>query len=156
PHDARRIIAYAATDLDPAALARQIAPLLPPIAHPAQIIPLDAIPTTPNGKRDPAKLPDPDSVAATTHAPPQTHADRQLALIWKQVLGITNVGANDNFFAIGGDSLRALRVVALARKAGMNWVTPASLFARPVLRALATEASSAGLARNLVALNSDT
>jgi acyl-coenzyme A synthetase/AMP-(fatty) acid ligase len=72
PSDARRIIAYAATDLDPATLAKQIAPLLPPIAHPALIIPLDAIPTTPNGKRDPARLPDPDRIAATTYLPPQT------------------------------------------------------------------------------------
>jgi amino acid adenylation domain-containing protein len=154
PKDARRIIAYAATDRDPTALASDIAALLPAAARPALIVPLEAIPATPNGKRDRSKLPDPDAIPTQAYLPPQTQAERQLAAIWSHVLQRNQISRTDNFFNIGGDSLRALRVAALARKAGLEWVTPGSLFAHLVLKALADEAPRSNLPRSLIALNS--
>ena len=137
PKDARRIVAYAATDRDPAALASDIAALLPAAARPALIVPLEAIPATPNGKRDRSKLPDPDAIPTQTYLPPQTNAERQLATIWSQVLDRPQISRTDNFFNIGGDSLAAMRVNARLELLGYR--TPLQRqFSHPILLDLAT------------------
>jgi amino acid adenylation domain-containing protein/non-ribosomal peptide synthase protein (TIGR01720 family) len=152
PGDARRIVAYAATEQDPTALAHAIAPLLPPPARPSTIITLQAIPTTPNGKRDRSRLPHP-TTQPRPYIPPQSHTETMLAHIWARVLERDNISRTDNFFEIGGDSLRALRVATLARNAGLPWVTPAALFTHSVLAALANDARPSGHAQNVAVMN---
>ncbi len=150
--ETRRIVAYAVTDIDPATLERTIAATLPAPMRPAAIVPLDALPRTPNNKLDRTRLPDP-GLQLRTVIPPQTPAEVALATIWQNVLELETVSTTDNFFHKGGNSLSAMRVAALAAKAGLPGVTPAMLFAHPDLGALAREATAGGRLHDVVAMN---
>jgi amino acid adenylation domain-containing protein len=74
--------------------------------------------------------------ARPPYAPPRTEVERALAAVWQAVLGVERVGRHDDFFALGGDSMRAVEVVARARRVGLD-VTLRQLFERPVLAGLA-------------------
>ena len=63
-------------------------------------------------------------------------AQAALARIWGEVLGVARVGRDDDYFALGGDSILAIRVVALAKEAGLAITLP-DLFAHPTLHRLA-------------------
>lgn len=78
------------------------------------------------------------ATAATTRGfvAPSGELERTLAEVWAQVLGIERVGAEDNFFAIGGDSIRSIQVASRARPRGLQ-LTSAEVFANPTIRALA-------------------
>jgi hypothetical protein len=88
-----------------AALARQ----LPEYMIPSQLLLLDAMPLTPNGKVDRKALQQlPLAIEDdTTHEPPLTQTEVRLAEVWRDILGARNVGRHDNFFAAGGHSLLA-------------------------------------------------
>jgi aryl carrier-like protein len=62
--------------------------------------------------------------------------ERVLAGVWAQVLGVDRVGVDDDFFALGGDSILAMRIAARARQAGLA-VSPQALFGHPTVAALA-------------------
>ena len=70
---------------------------------------------------------------------PRTAAEERLAAIWEDVLRIDRVGVNDEFFALGGSSLLAMRLVAAAARVFGVQLPVASVFARPVLGELAAE-----------------
>jgi amino acid adenylation domain-containing protein len=95
----------------------------------------DGIPLNPNGKLDRFALPDPDYAAALneTYVPPQTEMEQTIAASWCEVLGLDRVGIDDNFFDIGGESFKAIRVV---RQLGDD-VSVVTLFKNPTIRALA-------------------
>lgn len=82
---------------------------------PAVFVCIDAIPQTPNGKIDRIHLPAVSRERPTLDvpfAPPVTEAEKELASIWSEVLDLDQIGIHDNFFALGGDSLLATKVVA--------------------------------------------
>ena len=109
----------------------------PPHQVPAHYVVLDALPSTPSGKVDRRRLPDPPTAdAARACVPPQTPVEHALAAVWRAVLRLENVGIEDDFFALGGDSILAIQVVARAREAGLR-VTPRLLFDHPTIAALA-------------------
>jgi amino acid adenylation domain-containing protein len=90
---------------------------LPHYMLPSSFVLLDALPRTPNGKIDRRALPTPitpDSKTAT-HAAPSNALERDLAEIWCEVLGLDQIGVHDNFFDLGGHSLKAMRMVARIR-----------------------------------------
>ncbi|MGH3926132.1 MAG: condensation domain-containing protein, partial [Pseudonocardiaceae bacterium] len=68
---------------------------------------------------------------------PRTAAERELAGIWSQVLGVDRVGVADNFFGLGGDSILSIQVVARARQAGLR-LTSKDVFLNPTVAELAT------------------
>jgi hypothetical protein len=85
---------------------------------PANFMMLDALPLTPNGKVDQRALPAPEGSRAhleTTFVSPKTPIQLMLADIWKEVLGIEQVGIHDNFFDLGGHSLLATKVLSRLR-----------------------------------------
>jgi amino acid adenylation domain-containing protein len=93
---------------------------LPAFMVPTHFVRLDVLPKTPNGKLDRKALPAPDATAVprgTVFVPPQTPAEKSIAEIWSEILGVSPVGATDNFFDLGGHSLQAMRVVARYRTA---------------------------------------
>lgn len=95
---------------------------LPDYMVPSVMIFVDALPLTSNGKVDRKRLPQLDgyrSNLASTYTEPRDGVERALCEIWGKVLGLERVGIHDNFFALGGDSLRAVRAVAQAREAGL-------------------------------------
>jgi aryl carrier-like protein len=96
---------------------------LPEHMVPTAFVPLPSLPLTANGKLDRSALPAPDSVPSRGVAPvpvvaPSTSAERAVAAAWSAVLGAENPGVHDNFFAVGGDSIIAVRLAAAAREQG--------------------------------------
>ncbi|MCW5787556.1 MAG: amino acid adenylation domain-containing protein [Nitrospira sp.] len=140
-----RLIAYVTTDpdrlVDAAALKAALAQTLPEYLVPALIVPLAALPLSPNGKVDRAALPAPELAAlrTTAYETPKTEAEQQLAAIWAQVLGLAQVGRHDNFFELGGDSITSLQVLAKAHREGIT-LTPRQLFEHPTVASAAAVA----------------
>jgi len=87
---------------------------LPEYMVPSTFVMLDVMPLTPNGKVDRNALPEPDGLRPqleTDYAIPQTNTEQSIAKIWQQLLKIDNIGINDNFFDLGGNSLLAVRML---------------------------------------------
>ncbi|MEA5581859.1 amino acid adenylation domain-containing protein [Nodularia harveyana UHCC-0300] len=95
---------------------------LPDYMIPAVFVSLDAFPLTANGKLDRKKLPVPDvrTELGSDFTPPQTPEQELLANIWGEVLGVSQVGIHDNFFALGGDSIRSIQILAKANQVGWD------------------------------------
>src|SRR5207253_1740783 len=111
---------------------------LPQYLVPSMFVVLDALPLTPNGKLDAAALPAPDvHDAAAGYAAPQTEAERTLVEIWTSLLGVARVGIDDNFFALGGDSLLAAEMFAKTERCTGKAIPLVLLFARPTVREIA-------------------
>jgi amino acid adenylation domain-containing protein len=126
-------------------LRRHLAARLPAYMVPAAFVRLDAMPLTPNGKLDRRALPAPDAARpelGAAYVSPRTPIERALCEIWQQVLGVDRVGVRDNFFALGGDSIRSLRIVAQAQAAGWA-LSPREVFERPTVAELAAVARPA-------------
>ncbi|ODN72164.1 non-ribosomal peptide synthetase [Methylobrevis pamukkalensis] len=111
---------------------------LPDHLVPTLAVTLPALPRLPNGKLDRKALPDPTSGGerVTPVAAPISPTGQELAGIWRRLLGRDDIGPDDDFFSLGGDSILAIQVVAEARRAGMI-VQPRDLFQHPALGALA-------------------
>ncbi|MFJ7212908.1 amino acid adenylation domain-containing protein [Amycolatopsis sp. NPDC098790] len=145
-HDSR-LVGHVVTDgvLDVPALRTALRATLPEYMVPALFVAHPALPVTANGKVDRAALLAVRAGAVATpaeHVAPRTATEAALAAVWAEVLGIDRAGLADNFFDLGGDSILALRVIGLARAAGLG-LSVADLFrARTLgeLAALATEA----------------
>ncbi|WP_394842000.1 amino acid adenylation domain-containing protein [Pendulispora brunnea] len=94
---------------------------LPAYMVPGTIVPIDALPLTPNGKLDRRMLPPPEKLQETLqtmYVEPQTEDERRLAQIWGEVLRLERVGRDDDYFALGGDSVRSILLISRAREAG--------------------------------------
>ncbi|TDD25914.1 non-ribosomal peptide synthetase [Nonomuraea diastatica] len=113
---------------------------LPEYMVPARLVTLERWPLTPNGKLDRRALPEP--AESTAYEAPRTPREAGLARVWAEVLGIERVGVHDNFFALGGDSIRFVTVLARARALGLDF-TFRQLFENPTVARLA-EVASAG------------
>ena len=121
-------------------LAAHLAQSLPEFMVPTQWLALAAMPLSPNGKLERRALPRPDATAReTSYQAPATPSERVLAGIWQELLGAAQVGLDDNFFALGGDSIVAIQVVSRARRQGLQ-LTPRDLFQYQSLRSLAQAA----------------
>ncbi|HEX6288636.1 MAG TPA: amino acid adenylation domain-containing protein, partial [Herpetosiphonaceae bacterium] len=112
---------------------------LPDYMVPSAFIWLDAFPLTTNGKIDRRALPEPDQSRpelGTALVAPRTPTEEALAAAWAEVLGIERVGVYDNFFGLGGDSIRSLQVVAAARARGIG-ITIQQMFEHQTIAELA-------------------
>ncbi|MFV0131782.1 non-ribosomal peptide synthase/polyketide synthase [Streptomyces sp. HMX87] len=113
---------------------------LPAHMVPAAYVPMAALPLTANGKLDRRALPapGPDGFATGTgRRAPGTPAERAVAAAWADVLDTGEVGADDDFFALGGDSILAVRVIARLRDVFDTDVSPRLLFTHTTVSALA-------------------
>jgi aryl carrier-like protein len=116
---------------------------LPDYMVPAQILRLDALPRTQNGKVDRKALPRPDPARALPErvpAPPQTPLEAKLATIWRDVLQIGEVGIHDNLLALGADSIDLFRIAARTRDQGLG-LGAAHLMRHPTIAELARAAN---------------
>ncbi|WP_244247956.1 condensation domain-containing protein, partial [Pseudomonas aeruginosa] len=96
----------------------------------------------PNGKLDRKALPAPEvSVAQAGYSAPRNAVERTLAEIWQDLLGVEQVGLDDNFFSLGGDSIVSIQVVSRARQAGLQ-LSPRDLFQHQNIRSLALAAKA--------------
>lgn len=100
-------------DIDDKELRTFIGSKLPKYMVPNYFMRLDNIPTTPSGKTDRKNLPIPDfDSEIKDYIAPKTETEKKLANIFKDLLNIDNVGENDDFFELGGDSLLAISMIS--------------------------------------------
>ncbi|MFD5798214.1 amino acid adenylation domain-containing protein [Streptomyces diastatochromogenes] len=125
--------------LDIAELRGFVAARLPAHLVPAAFVALDRLPLTANGKLDRASLPEPE-FAGQAHRPARTSEEHVLAAAFAEVLGLSRIGVDDDFFTLGGDSIRAIQVVARARAAGLA-LSPRTVFECRTVAALAAAAT---------------
>ncbi|EIC67545.1 non-ribosomal peptide synthetase [Mycobacteroides abscessus] len=92
---------------------------LPAYLVPAQVVIISEIPVTASGKADLASLPVPTAYAPEPAAQPRNRQEQAMVDIWRAQLGLDTVGVTDDYFALGGDSIRAIQVVSAARAAGL-------------------------------------
>ena len=139
----KRLVAYvvAAPEVvvDQASLRSDLLRRLPDYMVPSAFVVLAQLPLTPNGKLDRRALPAPDVVAAAQR-PPRSPREEMLCALFAELLGLPRVGIDDNFFALGGDSIMSIQLVSRARKAGLV-ITPRQVFQHQTVAALADVAS---------------
>jgi non-ribosomal peptide synthase protein (TIGR01720 family) len=143
----QRLVAYVVPvvgrEIVPGALRDHLRERLPEYLAPAAFVVVDGLPMTPNGKLDRGALPVPDVAPATPSRAPQTPRERLLCELFAEVLGVSRVGVEDDFFALGGDSIISIRLVSRARAAGVV-ITVRDVFAHRTVTALAGIAAESG------------
>src|SRR5579864_5233350 len=142
----KRLAAYLASGnalLDLDQLRNSLKERLPDYMLPAALIPIKSLPLTEHGKVDRRSLPQPAwgaSAAVNGHTPPRTSVEKALAAAWREGLDLSSVGIDDNFFDVGGDSIRSIKVRAKALERGVIF-TLQQLFQNPTVRKLSEEIS---------------
>ena len=145
----KRVVAYvvrregATVSVDE--LRRHLGSRLPEYMVPSGFVFLESLPVTSSGKLDRCALPAPEGVRPeieTGYVSPRTPVESVLAEIWAEVLGLERVGVEDNFFALGGDSIRGIQIVARAMQRNVR-VAPRQLFQHQTVAELAAVAEPA-------------
>ncbi|MEV0820677.1 amino acid adenylation domain-containing protein [Nonomuraea rubra] len=108
---------------------------LPVHLVPSEFVVVETLPLTPRGKLDRAALPAPGAPAVVSRAP-VTERESALCALFVELLGLPEVGAEDDFFRLGGDSVAAIRLVSRARQRGLG-LTPREVFVARTPAALA-------------------
>lgn len=132
----------APADVDPEGLRDALAQRLPAYMVPGVVIRLEKLPLTPHGKVDFNALPDP-LIGASVKGDrdlPRTTEERDVAAAWESVLGVERIGIDENFYELGGDSIKAIRIASRLRKHGYR------LDAGAIMR----NSTVAGIARHVV------
>jgi nonribosomal peptide synthetase DhbF len=119
----RRLVAYVVprgtAGLEMGALREALRERLPDYMVPAALVEMAKLPLTSNGKLDRAALPEPDfsgDAGGASHVEPHSPVQQAVADIWKSVLGVQQIGIDDNFFDLGGNSSLLVKVLAGLRK----------------------------------------
>jgi amino acid adenylation domain-containing protein/non-ribosomal peptide synthase protein (TIGR01720 family) len=110
---------------------------LPQYMVPQHFIPLEEFPSTHSGKIDYKRLPAPQPVQSADKdvTAPSSEVEERLLNLWREVLGVEHIGMNDNFFNIGGDSIKAIQISARLKKHRME-VKISDLFLNPTIKRL--------------------
>jgi len=140
-----RLLAYIipaqGAPIDADALRATLREKLPEYMIPARYIELEAFPFTPNNKIDRNALPALDETTSSDHrrsvTPPTNDIEQTIVGIWKEVLGISSAGIENNFFDLGGHSLLALKVHRRLTETFGNKITIVDLFRYPTVKTLA-------------------
>ncbi|MFJ8630151.1 amino acid adenylation domain-containing protein [Streptomyces sp. NPDC093568] len=121
-----RLVAYVVPDggADDTGLGRSLRAhleqQLPHYMVPSFVVVLEELPLTANGKLDRRALPAPDTGTDPTAAAPRTEREKVLCGLFAEVLGLAEVGVDDGFFDLGGDSIMSIQLVSRARRAGLE------------------------------------
>ncbi|MFD7622531.1 amino acid adenylation domain-containing protein, partial [Streptomyces sp. NPDC059802] len=139
----KRLVAYTVAESaaapSPVELREHLVARLPEYMVPSAFVALERLPLTAHGKLDVRALPAPDeaALAATQEfTAPRTDGERRMAQVWQDILGVDRVGVEENFFNLGGDSIRAVALVGALRTAGFH-VTVGDVFTHRTIARLA-------------------
>jgi amino acid adenylation domain-containing protein len=137
------LVAYLVTDQHPRPIMDDLRAYLkrrlPDYMVPATFIFLEALPLTPNGKIDRKALPEPGTSRpklAESYVAPKTEIEQTIATIWQEVLGLDKVGRHDNFFDLGGHSLRMVQVHSKLKVHFEQELPMIKLFEHPTIAAM--------------------
>ncbi len=126
----------AETEIDAKELRRHLSAKLPKYMVPNYFVRLSEMPMTASGKTDRKNLPVPEfSVIEREYAPPETAQEKILCDVLEELLQLKRIGTTDDFFELGGDSLRAIEYVAKAHNAGISFALQ-NVFDYPTVRQL--------------------
>ncbi|HVH11510.1 MAG TPA: non-ribosomal peptide synthetase, partial [Longimicrobium sp.] len=135
-----RLVAYTASESASAPSAAELRAHLrervPDYMVPSAFVAMDVLPLSQNGKVDRKSLPAP-APEARAAVQPQNASERRIATVWEEVLGISGVGVDDNFFEVGGHSMLVARMQEALRTALGREVSVVELFQYPTVGALA-------------------
>ncbi|MEU4221987.1 amino acid adenylation domain-containing protein [Actinoplanes sp. NPDC026623] len=144
----RRLVAYlvpaGGARLETGAVLAHAVATLPGHLVPGVFVTLDAVPVTPNGKVDRAALPPPVAEPRAGVREPATAREELLCALFAELLGVAEVGADDGFLSLGGDSITAIQLVGRCRAAGLE-VTVAEVLASGTPATLAVLARTASI-----------
>ncbi|SDG84175.1 amino acid adenylation domain-containing protein [Lentzea fradiae] len=150
PAGEKTLVAYAVAD-GPAPAEAEVrehcASILPAYMVPSDVVFLEALPLTPNGKLDQRALPVPVRERVPLGGPPRDPVEESVCALFAEVLGVSPIGVDDDFFALGGHSLAAARLVGRLRAVAGVEVPAAMVFEASTPSALAAVAATAGGAR---------
>ncbi|HEX2290063.1 MAG TPA: amino acid adenylation domain-containing protein, partial [Pseudonocardiaceae bacterium] len=141
--DHKRLVAYLIPAVDDvvnsAELREFLRQVLPDYMVPSAFVTLDAFPLSPNGKLDRRALPAPDWSASTRagYVPPHTDVERVLVQLWAEVLDVEQVGVEDNFLELGGDSILSIQVVSRICATFGVYLSSRAVFDAPTVAQLA-------------------
>nr|WP_295873271.1 non-ribosomal peptide synthase/polyketide synthase [uncultured Chitinophaga sp.] len=122
PRGEKDLVAYVVCqpDLQMAVLKSHLSKILPAYMVPSCYVPLEALPITSNGKLDRRQLPDPEGLgmeSTVAYVAARNSTEEKLVAIWQEILGKEKISTKDNFFDLGGHSLKATRLVSLVHRA---------------------------------------
>ncbi|MET8799253.1 amino acid adenylation domain-containing protein [Nocardia sp. NPDC004568] len=123
--------------LDPVLLREQVAEFLPEYMVPEALVVVEELPLTAHGKLDRDALPVPAVAGRAPYTAPAGRVETVVAEVFADLLGVEDVGAEDDFFVLGGNSLTATRAVARINKALSAELAVHELFEAPTVAALA-------------------
>jgi acyl carrier protein len=141
----QRLAAYVVTSQPVTSddLRRHLADWVPEFMIPSSFVALDSLPRTASGKIDRLALPSPDTAvdaaASAAFVAPRTPVEEAVAAIWADVLGLEQVGVEDDFFALGGHSLLATQIVAQVRSDFSINLPLHALFSSPTVALLSQQ-----------------
>ncbi|MBL7726841.1 MAG: amino acid adenylation domain-containing protein, partial [Dinghuibacter sp.] len=121
--DRNFLIAYYRSEnrIEPAAIRDYLKQHLPEYMVPAYFIPVTTWPLTPNGKLDKKALPGiTESTGSESYVVPETEEELLLCGVWSAVLGRDRIGVRDNFFSVGGDSIKSIQIVSRIQQLGYS------------------------------------
>jgi len=124
------------TTIDTLELRDYLSMTLPEYMIPAYFVEIESIPLTPNGKIDKESLPDPKRILGKEYIAPRNEIEEKLEEIWSSILGIEKIGIKDNFFKLGGDSIKTIQISARMRKYGYR-IEMRDIFQKPTIMDLA-------------------
>ncbi|HEX7240375.1 MAG TPA: amino acid adenylation domain-containing protein, partial [Longimicrobiaceae bacterium] len=154
----RRLVAYVVGEASAAELRARLKGRLPEYMVPSAFVALEALPLTPGGKVDRRALPAPERTGEVdAYVAPRTPTEEILAGIYAEVLGVERVGATDDFFALAGHSLLAMRLVSRVREALGTELPLRAVFEAPTVAGLAerVEAGARAVAPPIVPVPRD-
>ncbi|MBD3919136.1 amino acid adenylation domain-containing protein [Paenibacillus sp. PR3] len=130
--------------LDEAKIRQQLLQQLPDFMVPAYLVQMESMPLTSNGKIDRKALPEPllSARAQNSYTAPSTEMEMKIADMWAAVLRQDQVGIHDNFFAIGGDSIKVIRLISRINEDFHISMLAADFYKRPTIAELAAWLSS--------------
>ena len=121
----KELVAYVVSEkaLNISELRGFLVQFIPDYMVPSKFVSLESIPLTANKKVDKRALPAPDEMGmetGTDYCPPTNEVEEHLAKIWEEVIGRNQIGINDNYFDIGGDSIKAIQIMARLQKVNLK------------------------------------
>ncbi|HEX3030291.1 MAG TPA: amino acid adenylation domain-containing protein, partial [Clostridia bacterium] len=126
-------------------LKNSLAEMLPEYMLPSLVIPISQVPFNTSGKVDRKALPKAMSISRQTslYTAPESEMEKTISAIWENTLGAVNVGIDDSFFDLGGDSIKAIQIISRMKKHDL-YVDIKDLFKRPTIRSLAEAVRTTG------------
>ena len=145
----KRLVAYLTATSDPAPEAERlrahVAAHVPPYMVPKTYVTLDEWPLTPNGKLDRKALPEPDASPdlRPRYVAPRTPVEELLAGLWEDLLDVAPIGVDDDFFDLGGHSLRVTQLLARLRSESGVELPLRTAYEHPTVAGMASAVSDA-------------